>query len=190
MSKVVKNGFLFVVSSPSGGGKSTILEKVLEQDSNLSYSISYTTRKQRDYEENGKHYFFVTEPKFKKMIAQNEFLEWEKVHGNYYGTSQGKIDSQLQQGKNIVLDLDVFGALKLKERNPKTVLVFITVPSLEILQERLENRKSETKETTQIRLERAKEEMAFAKKYDHIIENIEIERSVNEFKKIINQYLN
>lgn len=189
MNKSSEKGFLFVVSSPSGGGKSTILGEILKQDLNLSYSISYTTRKQRDYEENGKHYFFVSESEFEKMISQNEFLEWEKVHGNFYGTSRSKIEAQLQQGKNIVLDLDVLGALKLKEQNPRTILIFITVPSLEILEERLKNRKSETEETIKIRLERATKEMAFAEKYDHVIENLEIEKSVNEFKKIINQYL-
>ncbi len=190
MSNVAKKGFLFVVSSPSGGGKSTILEELLKQDLNLSYSISYTTRKQRDYEENGKHYFFVSESEFEKMITQDEFLEWEKVHGNFYGTSRKKIDAQLEQGKNIVLDLDVLGALKLKEQNPSTVLVFISVPSLKILEERLQKRQSETAETIKIRLERAEKEIAYAKKYDHVFENVEIKKSVNEFKKIINQYLN
>lgn len=190
MSNSEEKGFLFVVSSPSGGGKSTILEEVLKQDLNLSYSISFTTRKQRDYEENGKHYFFVSESEFEEMIVQNEFLEWEKVHGNFYGTSRKKIEAQLEQGKNIVLDLDVLGALKLKEKNPRTVLIFITVSSLEILEARLRNRKSETEETIQVRLERAAKEMAFTEKYDHVIENLEIEKSVNEFKEIINQYLN
>ncbi|MCC7430456.1 guanylate kinase [bacterium] len=187
---MLSKGFLFVVSAPSGAGKSTLLAHLLEKIPELSYSISHTTRPKRNYEENGKHYFFVSIEEFQKMIEKDEFLEFQEVHGNFYGTSKVFIEKLLSEGKNIILDLDVFGSLKIKEKLPQnTVLVFITVPSLAVLEERIRKRSSETEETIKIRLERAKKELPFVANYDFVVENIELDETIRNLENIVNSYI-
>ena len=122
-------GNLFIISSPSGGGKGTLIKKLLEEVPNVSYSVSYTTRQARDGEENGKDYIFVSGEEFKRLIAEDEFIEYAVVHGNFYGTSRSKIEKETSEGKDVILEIDVQGARIIREKVPDAIGVFIrTVP--------------------------------------------------------------
>ncbi|MCX7018011.1 MAG: guanylate kinase, partial [Candidatus Sumerlaeota bacterium] len=153
---------LIVLSSPSGGGKSSICRALLVSGPNLEYSISMTSRPPRGDEANGRAYHFVTVEEFERRIEQGHFYEWALVHDNYYGTPRDYADEKLARGKDVVLDLDVVGGLNLKKATNRAVLVFILPPSFEVLEDRLRGRKTDSEAEIQKRLRNARMELDFA----------------------------
>ncbi|HXC72689.1 MAG TPA: guanylate kinase [Pyrinomonadaceae bacterium] len=178
-------GTLFVVSSPSGGGKGTIIEHVLECVENLSYSVSYTTRAPRLKEVDGREYFFVSREVFEEMVAAGEFLEWACVHGNLYGTAKNQILAETGSGADIILELDVQGAASVRRLLMDSVSIFILPPSYEVLRERLIARGTDSAEELSIRLRNAPEELSQYSAFDYVIINDEVERAVNQLASII-----
>ena len=178
-------GTLFVVSSPSGGGKGTIIKHVLECVENLSYSVSYTTRAPRLKEVDGREYFFVSRETFQEMIAAGEFLEWACVHGNLYGTAKNQILAETAAGADIILEVDVQGAASVRQLLMDSVSIFILPPSYEVLRERLIARGTDSPEELQIRLRNAPEELRQYSVFDYVIINDEVELAVNQLASII-----
>lgn len=178
-------GRLFVISAPSGAGKSTLIDRSCRELPNIWHSISATTRPRREYEEDGVHYYFMERPRFDEMIARNEFLEWAHVFEECYGTPAEAVDARLAGGDDVIMDLDVQGALQVKRRRAETSLVFVMPPSLDELSTRLEQRATETGEDAELRLSRAEEEMAQSHQFDHVIINDDLEVAFQELKKII-----
>ncbi|MCL2390399.1 MAG: guanylate kinase, partial [Endomicrobia bacterium] len=178
-------GNIIVVSAPSGAGKTSVCNAVIEGDKNTIYSISYTTRKPRDGEENGVEYFFVNETKFQKMAKEGKFAEWAKVHGNYYGTPKSFLDKTLKNGKNVILDIDVQGGINIKKHYPGACMIFITTPDLKTLEKRLVLRNKDSKETIKIRLENAKKELKSLPKYEYLVINDDLDKAIDSVKTII-----
>lgn len=178
-------GTIFVVSSPSGGGKGTLIRRVLEVVDNLSYSVSYTTRGPRSNEVNGREYFFVDRQTFEEMIAAGEFLEWACVHGNYYGTSKRQIVEQTAAGTDMILEVDVQGAASVRQLLMDSISVFILPPSAEVLRQRLCARGTDTPEALELRLRNAPDELRQYSSFDYVIINDEIDRAVNQLASII-----
>lgn len=177
-------GKLFVISAPSGAGKTSLCNELLKTYGNLEYSISYTTREPRADEVEGKDYFFVSEKVFRKMIENDEFIEWAEVHGNFYGTPKKFIEDKLKSGVNILLDIDPQGARQLRKRLNFGIYVFVIAPSIKELEERLRKRRSESEEKLRLRLENARKEVQFYKDYDYIIINKNFEKAFNELNAI------
>jgi len=153
------------------------------------FSVSATTRKKRFYEEDGKDYFFISEKEFEEKIKNNEFIEWEKFYDYYYGTLRSYVEKNLKEGKSIVLEVDVKGALNIKKNFPEAVLIFILPPSIEELKKRLKNRKTETEEDFNKRIERAKMELSFKNKFDYNVVNENLESAEKEVFEIIENEL-
>ena len=185
LNTATPRGTLFVVSSPSGGGKGTIIEHVLEKVENLSYSVSYTTRAPRSKEVAGREYFFVSRDTFEEMIAAGEFLEWACVHGNFYGTAKNQILEQTAVGADIILELDVQGAAKVRQLLMDSVSVFILPPSYEVLKQRLIARGTDSAEELAIRLRRAPEELREYSNFDYVIINDEVDKAARQLASII-----
>jgi guanylate kinase len=185
LNTATPRGTLFVVSSPSGGGKGTIIEYVLEKVENLSYSVSYTTRAPRSKEVAGREYFFVSRDTFEDMIAAGEFLEWACVHGNFYGTAKNQILEQTAVGADIILELDVQGAAKVRQLLMDSVSVFILPPSYEVLKQRLIARGTDSAEELAIRLRRAPEELREYSNFDYVIINDEVDKAARQLASII-----
>lgn len=183
----MEKGRLYIISAPSGAGKSTLCSMLINKYPAVRYSISYTTRAPRGNEQNGKEYFFINKAQFENMAANNYFLEWAEVHGNYYGTSKTQIEDALKQGIDIFLDIDPQGAMQLKEKlNGKATFIFIAAPSLQELKSRLEKRGTDKAENIALRLENAKKEVEYFNKYDYLIIN---DASDDAFKKLETVYL-
>ncbi|NTU43140.1 MAG: guanylate kinase [Nitrospirales bacterium] len=180
-----KRGSLFVVSAPSGAGKTTLCQKLCEILPGISHSVSYTTRSPRPGEIDGVHYTFVDQGEFRSMVAGGEFLEWAEVHGNLYGTSRGRVEASLMEGADIILDVDVQGARQIKEKLPDSILLFILPPSMEVLQERLTGRQSDSEEVIRRRIMRAKEEISEYKRYDYVIVNDLFDDALRELFAIV-----
>ncbi len=180
-----RKGIIFVISSPSGGGKTTICRKLRKEMPELNYSISVTSRRPRSGEKDGKDYFFISEEEFKKKIENSEFAEWAEIHGHRYGTPHKFLEEALRSGQDIILDIDVKGALQIKEKYKKACLIFLLPPSLETLAARLKKRKTDDKKDIEKRLTRAREELAFLKKYDYAVVNQNLSLAVEEVKAII-----
>lgn len=178
-------GHLFVISGPSGVGKGTLREKLFKNVPNLNYSISVTTRRPRKNEEDGVDYFFVNEETFKEYIRENKFAEWALVHGDYKGTLLSTIEKNLQQGKDLVLEIDVQGAINLKEKFPEGVFIFIAPPSWEQLENRLRGRNTEKEEDLKKRLADAHKEMQQIKHYDYLVINNYLPEALKELEAII-----
>jgi guanylate kinase len=178
-----KQGHLFVVSGPSGTGKSTLIGRFLAEDTKCHFSVSYTTRAKRPHEVDGKNYQFVKEETFLAMIDENGFLEWERVHGYYYGTPTTEVMKPLTEGVDAILDIDVKGALTVKEKCPEAVLIFVDTPSVDELVRRLSQRGEPEIET---RMQRVMEEVALKPLFTYTVINDNISRSYQEFKSIIN----
>lgn len=179
-----KAGKLFVVSAPSGAGKTSLCKKLLKRYTNLKYSISHTTRMPRTKESEGEDYFFVEEQTFFSMIENKQFLEWAVVHGNYYGTSRNFILENLESGYDIVLDIDPQGARTLKEKLKFGTYIFITAPSLKELENRLKARRSESEERINKRLQNAVTELKFLHNYDYLILNRDFKKAFCELESI------
>ena len=178
-------GTLFVVSSPSGGGKGTIIRHVLDVVPNLSYSVSFTTRAPRNNELNGREYFFVSRQVFEEMVAAGEFLEWACVHGNLYGTAKRQVVDETAAGIDIVLEVDVQGAESVRELPLDSVSVFILPPSFAVLRERLIARGTDSPEELEVRLHNAPEELRQYSAFDYVIFNDEVERAAGQLASII-----
>ena len=183
----MKKGKLFVLSAPSGGGKTTVAYNLLPTMEDLEYSISVTTRPMRSGEVNGKDYFFVSVEEFKTMEANGEFLETAPVHGNFYGTRISFIKEKTSSGKSIIMDIDVQGALNIKKLMPDSVLIFIVPPSAEELERRLRNRATDSDEVIQLRLQNSLKEMTFQDQYDYVVVNDKLEDCIAKVRKVIEQ---
>lgn len=170
-------GLLFVVSGPSGAGKGTICKALAEQD-NIDLSVSMTTREPRMGEMEGVSYYFVDKETFASMIQQNGFLEYAEVYGNYYGTPKEMVLRQMDKGRDVVLEIDIQGALKVKEVYPKGIFIFILPPSMAELRKRITGRGSESEESLSLRLGETLREVAYIDKYDYCIINDKVEEAV------------
>ena len=180
-----KEGILIVVSGFSGAGKGTIMKALLERYDNYALSISATTRNPRPGEEEGKAYFFKTTEEFEKMIAKDDLIEYAMYVGNYYGTPKAYVEEQLRAGKDVLLEIEIQGALKVKEKFPNTLLLFVTPPSAEELRKRLEGRGTETQEVIDGRMKRAIEEAEYMDQYDYLVVNDELDVCVEEMHHLI-----
>jgi guanylate kinase len=184
-----KKGKLFVFSAPSGTGKTTIIKNVLEKYPELSFSISVTTRDKRITEKDGIDYFFITAEEFKEKVKREEFLEWGKFFGYYYGTLKELVFEKINSGISIVLEVDVKGALNIKEVYPDSVLIFVSPPSIEELKTRLFNRKTESDEDFKKRIERAEMELNYKEKFDYNVYNYNLDDAKKEVNEIIKREL-
>lgn len=182
---MAQRGILIVVSGFSGSGKGTIMKAIMEKYDNYALSISATTRGPRTGEVDGREYFFKTVEEFEKMIAKDELIEYAKYVNNYYGTPRAYVEEQLAAGKDVILEIEIQGALKVKEKFPDTLLLFVTPPSAKILKERLVGRGTETMDVIEGRMKRAIEESEGMDKYDYLVINDELERCVEEVHQII-----
>ena len=178
-------GNLFVVAAPSGAGKSSLVNALLELDSHLAVSVSHTTRAPRGQESNGREYWFVDVPVFRAMIDAGDFLEWAEVHGNLYGTSRSGVEARLRAGEDVVLEIDWQGALQIKHLFPHAVLIFVLPPSWEELAQRLARRGEDSLETIGRRLENAGVEVAQARNFDFVIINALFETALFDLKAIV-----
>lgn len=178
-------GNLIIISSPSGGGKGTLIKEVLKTLPNIGYSISYTTRAAREGEENGRDYFFVSEENFQELIEQGEFLEYATVHGNLYGTSIKQVQGEIDLGKDIILEIDVQGAKSVQEKIPEAVGIFILPPSFDVLKMRLTARATEKKEDLELRLRNSFGEVRQFEEFEYIVINDSVERAANDLRMII-----
>jgi guanylate kinase len=184
----VKKGRLFILSGPAGAGKGTLRKILFREAGDLAYSVSCTTREMRQGEAEGRDYHYISRDEFGEMAAGGEFLEWAEVHGNCYGTRKSDVARVLNEGRDTVLEIDVNGCRQIKDIVPEAVRIFITAPSLDDLEDRLEERGTETSEEMNVRLRNAALEMRQAAEYDHVIVNDDIERASKELVEIIKSY--
>jgi guanylate kinase len=178
---------VLVVSGPSGVGKSTLIRDLLASDPELRLSVSSTTRDPRQGEQDGRDYHFIDRATFERMIEANEFLEWARVYDNYYGTSRKNVERILAEGHHAVLDIDTQGAMRIKGMSRGAVFIFITPPSLQALERRLRDRRSETDRSFAKRMAQAEHEMSFRDQYDYIVANDEIDLALKELRGIVEQ---
>ncbi|SMC44529.1 guanylate kinase [Desulfocicer vacuolatum DSM 3385] len=179
---------LFVVSAPSGAGKTTLCTRMLKLFPGLSYSISHTTRPPRGNEKDGVDYFFITPEVFRERIQKNAWAEWAKVHDNYYGTSRAFITERLEKGNPLLLDIDVQGARQIRKTYPRAVTVFINAPSMAVLEARLRKRGTDSDVVIARRLENAAREMADLPLYDHVIVNDDLDTAAGKMAAIIEKF--
>jgi guanylate kinase len=182
---IQRRGTLFVVSAPSGAGKTTLCREVRLRLPDLAYSVSYTTRPPRPGEIDGNDFHFVTEAQFQGLRDRGEFAEWAVVHGQLYGTRAGGLESTLAQGRDILLDIDTQGAGQLRRRYPEAVLVFIVAPSLAELEQRLRERRANNAGDIARRLARAREEIAMWRQYDYLIVNRDVKEAAEQLTAIV-----
>lgn len=180
-----RKGLLIVVSGPSGAGKGTVLNKLRQCDSNIRFSVSATTRQPREGEVEGENYFFKTVDEFESMIGNDELVEWVQYCNNYYGTPKKSIDDSISQGIDIILEIEVQGALNIKNIYPDSVLVFIMPPSFEELKKRIQGRGTEKPEVIRERMDKASRELLQVDKYDYIVINNTVENTVEDIKCIV-----
>ncbi len=181
----MQKGLLLVVSGASGTGKGTVCKRLLAESSTLFYSISATTRQPRAGEKDGVEYFFVTVEEFQKWIAEDKFLEYAEVYGNFYGTPIHKIEERLNHGEDVLLEIDIQGALNVMKKRPDGVYIFLLPPSLEELSNRIKGRGSESPETFARRFQAATSEIATGKKYQYVVVNDTVDSAVEKIKAII-----
>jgi len=181
----MESGLLVVISGPSGSGKGTICKRIIEDTKNIKVSVSATTRKQRVGEIEGENYFFIDEENFLQRMKNDEFLEYASVYGNYYGTPKNVVLKEIENGKDIILEIDIQGALCVKKNYPKGVFIFILPPSIKELKSRIEGRGTDSKEVIQMRMECVYEELNYAFQYDYVVLNDEVETAVEKIKEII-----
>lgn len=178
-------GNLIIISSPSGGGKGTLIKEILKTVPNIGYSVSYTTRLMREGEENGRDYFFVSRERFQELIGAGEFLEFAEVHGNFYGTSIKQVEAEAALGRDIILEIDVQGAKNVREKMPEAVSIFILPPSFEVLKERLTARATEKKDDLELRLKNSFGEVNCYKDFEYIVINDSVEHASADLERII-----
>jgi guanylate kinase len=186
----MQRGKLIVISAPSGSGKTTIAQRIMAMNPSLGFSVSATTRKKRDTEIDGKHYFFLTTEEFERRKNAGEFVEWEEVYtGKLYGTLKSEVERLLKEGHDVLFDLDVKGGLSIKKQFPEACLIFIKAPSMDVLKARLVGRKTEDDETIQKRLDRAALELELGKQFAHQVVNDALETAVDDVQKIVKNHL-
>jgi guanylate kinase len=181
----LEQGILFVISSPSGGGKGTLIRRILTRLPRLGYSVSWTTRSPRQGEMNGRDYHFVSREDFIAARERGEFLEWAVVHGNFYGTSLKVVERELAAGRDIVLEIDVQGAASVRRIGLESVSVFILPPSFEILRRRLTGRQSENAAALALRLQNSRAEVEHYREFDYVILNDDVERAATQLAAIV-----
>ncbi|WP_333839535.1 guanylate kinase [Pelomicrobium sp.] len=179
------SGILFIVTAPSGAGKTSLVAALLARDRNLRLSVSYTTRLPREGEVNGHHYHFVDPPTFQKMLERGEFLESAEVYGNRYGTSQAWVRRALEAGTDVLLEIDCQGAAQVRRLMPEAVGIFILPPSMEVLKRRLEKRGTETPEAIERRLKAAREEMSRVGEFDYVIINDRFDEALEDLASVV-----
>ena len=185
MSSLVHRTCPVVLSAPSGAGKTTIAKALVEGSEDVVFSVSATTRPARDHEVDGVDYRFLSEPKFRAMIEADEFVEWAQVHGHLYGTSRKALQATLDDGRFLILDIDVQGAMQMRQRVPDVVLVFVIPPSADALVERLTERGTEGEDTVARRIENARGELEQASQFDYIVVNDDLEQAIDEVRSIV-----
>lgn len=188
MENIIKSktrGNLIVISGPSGAGKGSIIQGLLANNPNLWLSVSMTSRKIRGQEVDGREYYFITREEFLKKVEEGEFLEYTEYSGNYYGTPRGKINSHLASGHDVILEIEIEGALKIKELVPEALFIFIMPPSTKILAERLRNRKTETEDKILRRFKTAYQEINEVTKYNYVIVNDDLDKAIEKAKAIL-----
>lgn len=181
---------LFAITAPSGGGKTSVIKALLERHPDIEFSVSATTRAKRDGETNAKDYFFLSKEEFERMIRQGELVEHEHFFDNYYGTLKREVDRTLKEGRSMIFDVDVKGALSIRKMYGETaVLIFIKPPNLDVLEQRLRGRKTESDAMLKTRLARVAMEMKTGETFEHVVVNNELQRTIDEIDAIINQQL-
>lgn len=183
--ELIKEGLLVVISSPSGGGKTTICDRLREQNPSYQYSVSVTTRPKREMEVDGQHYCFVSVEEFHRLSQEGQFAEWAQVHDHFYGTRKEFVDKILKNRQISLFDLDVQGGLHLKEAYPQSLLIFILPPSMEVLETRLRRRKTDPDQTIKTRLKNAQAELKYWPQYDYVVINDKLESAVRKVQAII-----
>lgn len=187
---LAKTGRLFILSAPSGAGKTTLCRRILSAFPDIRYSVSFTTRPPRNGETEGKDYHFISRQEFERMIRENRWAEWAKVHGNYYGTSADLLEEDLSKGRDVLLDIDVNGARQIIRRFPESMPIFIMPPSMDALRQRLKKRGSDPPEVIENRLRTAEKEIACSNEYRHVIVNDDLEETVEKLTALIKSYRN
>lgn len=182
---MLQKGLLIIISGPSGAGKGTLCRALISKNDRLKLSVSCTTRQPRNMEKEGVNYFFVTVDKFNEMVKSGDLLEYAEVYGNYYGTPRSFVDKNLNEGYDVILEIDIQGALKVKEKYPEGVFVFILPPSMEELKNRIKKRGSETEESLLKRFKSAFQEINYISKYNYVIINDVVENAVEKIESII-----
>lgn len=187
-----KKGKIIILVAPSGGGKTTIAKRLFQDFEELKFSVSATTRPPRPDEEHGKHYYFLTDGDFEQKIESGEFIEWEEFYGGKkYGTLRSEVDKKLKSGYFVLLDIEVKGAVNVKQiYGDECLSLFIQPPSIETLKQRLRDRGTEDDKTLQLRLQRAKEELTYADQFDQVIINDDLETAYKEVKEAVTKFMN
>lgn len=183
-SSTERRGILFIISAPSGTGKTTLCKQLSTNIPGLWHSISYTTRKPRPSEEHGREYFFTDEATFQSMIERHEFVEWARVYGHLYGTPRKMLADKIEQGIDVLLEIDVQGAMQVKKKFDDAVSIFILPPSMTVLRQRLQARASDSTEEIQRRLQKVKEEVWSYREYAYIVRNDDLTRSLRDLESI------
>ncbi len=178
-------GTLFIISAPSGAGKTSLVNALVRDTNHLKLSISHTTRKKRPNEIEGYHYYFISEDKFHQKVAAGDFLEHAKVFGNYYGTSQDSVEKMLSEGHDVILEIDWQGAEQIKKKNPEAISIFILPPSLETLRQRLQSRGEDDEDTINHRMEKAISEISHYDEADYLVINDDFEDALKSLKAIV-----
>ncbi|TZE83419.1 guanylate kinase [Calorimonas adulescens] len=181
----MNKGILIVISGPSGAGKGTICKEVLKRDPSLCLSVSATTRKPRSGEKEGVNYYFLDKAEFEEMIKNDQFLEWAEVYGNYYGTPKSYVEEKLKEGREVILEIDIQGAMKAREKFPDGVFIFIVPPSMDELEKRIKGRATETDEEIKLRFSKAFSELKYITKYDYIVVNDAVSEAAQKVLAII-----
>ncbi len=179
------SGHLYILSAPSGAGKTTLVRLLLEQDPAIRLSISTTTRAPRMGEENGREYHFIDVPSFLQNIERGDFLEWAKVHGNYYGTSRLWIETEMATGRDVLLEIDWQGAQQVRKLFPSAIGVFILPPSMEELEQRLAGRGTDSSETVALRIAAARDEMRHVGEFDYVIINDNLQQALSDLRLVV-----
>ena len=182
-------GRLIVISAPSGSGKTTIARAIIKLHPGLRFSVSATTRKMREGEKEGEDYYFLTKEEFTRRVRADEFVEWEELFGNFYGTLKSELDAAIRENRHLLFDVDVKGGLSIKREYPEALMIFIRTPGMEVLRQRLLNRKTETEELLAKRLERVPMELEMGNAYEHQVINDDLERAIRDVDGIISRYL-
>jgi guanylate kinase len=184
---MMKKGLLIVISGPSGSGKTTICRNLIRMVRPSVFSISATTRHPRPGEKDGKDYYFLTEKQFQQKIRKGELLEWATVYEHHYGTPRKPVLENLRRGVNVLLDIDMQGALQVKEKYPQALLIFILPPSLKAMKQRLLDRRQDSQASINLRVQKFQDELKYIPRYDHLVVNEDLSRAMKIVKKIVEQ---